>query len=258
MAALLVAISGSCAVGGGERVRDRNLERATPSVSAAGLTRGHLGARPHRPSLAPLGPGIHALGLAPGRDGLLYVPSTYSPSRPPPLVLMLHGAGANARGGIDPFLAFADDAGLLLLAPDSRATTWDVILDDYRGDVEFIDRALGHIFDRFEVDANRMAIEGFSDGASYALSLGLSNGELYTHVFAFSPGFAVPARTQGSPEIFITHGIQDRVLPIGSTSRRFVPALQRRYDIRYEEFDGGHEIPVEFVRAAIDQLLEDR
>ncbi len=31
--------------------------------------------------------------------------------------------------------------------------------------------------------------QGFSDGASYALSLGVPNGDLFTHIVAFSPGF---------------------------------------------------------------------
>jgi predicted esterase len=35
-----------------------------------------------------------------------------------------------------------------------------------------------------------LAVSGFSDGASYALSIGPANGDLFTHVMAFSPGFA--------------------------------------------------------------------
>src|SRR5438093_916835 len=72
-------------------------------------------------------PGTHRLGLEGRRDGLLYVPKGYRSDRLAPLALMLHGAGNHARGGLDPLLPFADKAGLLLLAPDSRESTWDVI-----------------------------------------------------------------------------------------------------------------------------------
>ncbi len=52
-----------------------------------------------------------------------------------------------ATGGLDPFHNRADDAGLLLLAPESRGRSWDVILGGYglggyAPYVEFIDRAL--------------------------------------------------------------------------------------------------------------------
>jgi predicted esterase len=40
---------------------------------------------------------------------------------------------------------------------------------------------------------------GFSDGASYALSLGLANGDLFTHVLGFSPGFMRVPRHVGRP-----------------------------------------------------------
>jgi len=52
-----------------------------------------------------------------------------------------------------------------------------------------------------------VAIQGFSDGASYALSLGLTNGDLFTHVIAFSPGFAAPAEQRGRPRIYVSHGV---------------------------------------------------
>jgi phospholipase/carboxylesterase len=34
-----------------------------------------------------------------------------------------------------------------------------------------------------------VALGGFSDGASYALSLDLTNGDLFASLIAFSPGF---------------------------------------------------------------------
>ena len=108
----------------------------------------------------------------------------------------------------------------MLLVPDSRGRTWDMILGNYGPDVAFIDQALAQTFSRYALNPARLAIGGFSDGASYALSLGLSNGDLFTHIIAFSPGFMAPAQQQGRPPVFITHGTQDRVLPITRCSRR--------------------------------------
>lgn len=233
------------------------LEDAAPATAPVDPSGGRLQSRPRPPTITPDAPGLHRLNLGGRRDGLLYVPAGYRPENPAPFVLMLHGAGGDARGGIDPFLSLADESGLVLLAPDSRDTTWDVIIGRFGPDVSFIDRALGHVFDRYAVDPTRIGIEGFSDGASYALSLGLTNGDLFTHVLAFSPGFSAPGEPVGEPGIFITHGTDDRVLPIDQTSRRLRPRLERAgYPMVYEEFSGGHTVPADRVRRALDWFLE--
>jgi len=101
-----------------------------------------------------------------------------------------------------------------------------------------------------------MALGGFSDGASYALSLGLTNGDLFTHVIAFSPGFMAPAHQVGAPRIYISHGIHDAVLPIDRCSRRLVPILERAgYDVKYHEFDGPHTIPPDIAREAVEWFV---
>jgi len=102
-----------------------------------------------------------------------------------------------------------------------------------------------------------VAIEGFSDGASYALCLGLTNGDLFTHIIAFSPGFASPGISRGSPLVFVSHGTNDRVLPIERTSRRVVPQLETEgYRVQCREFEGGHMVPDEIAREAVEWLLE--
>ena len=221
---------------------------------------GRLAARPARtradppPGEAPLG--LQPLGLDGARDGLLHVPAGYRADRPAPLVVMLHGAGGVARHGLDPFVPFADEAGLILLAPDSRRQTWDVIRGGYGPDIAFINRALTQTFGRYAVDPARVAAEGFSDGASYALSIGITNGNLFTHVIAFSPGFLAPAGQEGAPRLFISHGIHDQVLPIEVCSRRIVPSVRDAgYDVLYREFDGPHVVPPEIAREALDWFL---
>jgi predicted esterase len=159
-------------------------------------------------------------------------------------VLLLHGAGGDAQGGLQLLQPLADRFGTLLLAVDSRDRTWDVIINDYGADIAFVDRALTQVFNHYTVDSKRMAIAGFSDGASYALSVGITNGDLFTHVLAFSPGFMSSAGQVGKPRCFISHGTRDAVLPIDRCSRRIVPQLQRAgYEVLYREFDGPHTVP---------------
>ena len=96
------------------------------------------------------------------------------------------------------------------------------------------------------LDTRRLAITGFSDGASYALSLVITNGDLFTRIIAFSPGFMAPATRRGKPRVFVSHGTRDRVLPIERCSRRVVPQLDHAgYRVWYREFEGGHVVPPE-------------
>jgi predicted esterase len=72
------------------------------------------------------------------------------------------------------------------------------------------------------------------------------NGDLFTAIIAFSPGFVVASTTTGRPRIFVSHGIADPILPIDATSRRLVPELQSAgYDVTFREFEGGHTVPPE-------------
>jgi phospholipase/carboxylesterase len=201
-----------------------------------------LRVRPRKPT-ASIAPGQHRLGLGGDRDGLLVVPRAYSAGRPAPLMVLLHGAGGRAERLASRF-TMADGFGVILLVPDSRGGTWDAIRGPFGPDVAFVGRALDHTFERCAVDARKLAIGGFSDGATYALSLGLDNGRLFTDLIAFSPGFSAHRRPQGRPRIFISHGRSDDILPIDTCSRRLVPQLEDAgYPVTYKEFDGPHTVP---------------
>jgi phospholipase/carboxylesterase len=161
-----------------------------------------------------------------------------------PLLLLLHGAGGTGERILGRLRDAAEEAGVAMLAPDSRDSTWDAIHMGFGPDVTFIDRALTRVFETLAVDPNRIAIGGFSDGASYALSLGLVNGDLFQRILAFSPGFLVNGIRVGKPRVFISHGRADQILPLDQTSRLIVPGLKNRgYDVTFREFEGGHDMP---------------
>ena len=233
---------------------------ATPAGDSAAAgsayARGRLLSRPVAPPRPPGGPGLEPLGLGSERDGVVYAPAGYRPDRPAPLVVMLHGAGGSARRGLPRLRALADAHGLLLLAVDSRAATWEAIAERFAPDTAFIDAALARVFARYAVDPGRIAAEGFSDGASYALGLGLTNGDLFTHTIAFSPGSVPLLERHGAPAVFVSHGTADEILPIDRCSRPIVRELRRRkYAVEYLEFEGPHTVPPAIAERAVRWFL---
>lgn len=201
--------------------------------------------------------GILPLQLDGKKDSFLYIPQEYDCNQPAALAVMLHGAGAPAGQGLSLLQRYADETNIILLAPAAQTYTWDIIAGDAFGpDVILIDQALAHVFATYAINPAQVAIGGFSDGASYGLSLGLTNGDLFTHIIAFSPGFAYTLEKTGKPAVFISHGTKDRVLPIDPCSRRIVPQLQRQgLEVSYKEFDGEHEIPTLISERAVEWFI---
>lgn len=65
-------------------------------------------------------------------------------------------------------------AGVILLAPESRLADWDLIIcDSFGPDISFINAALQAVFARYSVQSSSIGMQGFSDGATYALTLGV-------------------------------------------------------------------------------------
>jgi len=213
-----------------------------------------------RPPRLTVSKGIASLGIGSvdDSDGFIYVPDSYSPSKPAPLLVLLHGAGHTSQEWrIAPLDALFGSKGIVVLAPDSRGPTWDMMLEGFGPDVEFLNRAFDSTFRSVAIDPTRIALGGFSDGASYALSLGLRNGDLFNGLIAFSPGFVSPGKFRGKPKIFVSHGRQDSVLPIDMASREIVPALKKRgYDVNYIEFDGDHIIKKDIANQAAAWMLD--
>jgi phospholipase/carboxylesterase len=198
------------------------------------------------------GAGRHVLQLDGRPGGTLYVPPTYDARAPAPLLVWLHGAGGTGVVSVQ-LAALADEFGFVVLAPDAREWTWDAILGEWGPDVTFVQRAMAHTRERYAIDRERIWLGGFSDGASYALALGISYGNVFRKVYAGAPGLMAPIDVNGRPPIFISHGVDDRTMPIEDTSRKFVPRLRALgYDVTYREHEGRHQLPPTILRDVVE------
>jgi phospholipase/carboxylesterase len=208
-------------------------------------------------------PGVPDLTIAPGRQtfsvsgstAVIHVPQNYQPTTPSPLVVFLHGALRTVDTFMTGHAPISEDTGAIVLMPLSTVGTWDAINGDFGPDVAIINGALDWVFHRCNIDPGKIVLSGFSDGGTYVIALGRANGDLFSRIVAYSPGFLIDVTRTGRAPFLITHGTQDTVLPIDATSRRIVPALRSAgYTVDYREFTGGHAVPLSIVREMMEAL----
>ena len=216
--ALVLVAATAC---GGDR-------QSTPATTAVA---------PHRDC----SPGVHEFALRNGQQVDMRV--TPPGERPYALIVALHGAGGSPDSGLEAFSGAWNLPGLVLVAPAAKARTWTALFSDRDPDLESVDLVVAEAWARCPIDRKRLALGGFSDGATYALTLGIANGDLFPAIIALSPGGILAGTTRGKPRIFVSHGSEDGVLPIAGASDRIVPKLREAgYDVTYRRFRGGHEV----------------
>jgi predicted esterase len=233
--------------------------------AAAASTDGRLSARP----AAPTSPGnrFGAFRLEGWPRPLAFIPPSADAMRPAPFVLVLHGGGSDADWTLNRMMGVAREKGVTLLAPQAEGYTWDAVREarehrrsnaaaKFGDDTARVDASLRLLFDEIPVDSSRCAIAGFSDGASYALSLGPRNCALFSHIMAFSPGGVAPFDDSARAKVFISQGRQDPVLPFANTADSIVPGFRSRgFDVTFEAFNGVHEFREEEIRKAFEWFL---
>ena len=198
-------------------------------------------------------PGVYDFALGNGQAARLRVTPGDGPRA---LIVALHGAGGTPAGAIEAFSGAWDEPRLVLIAPASKGQTWSVLRSEQDFDLESINLALAKAYERCTIDRNRIGVGGFSDGATYALTLGVSNGDLFPAVIAFSPGGIVAGEQRGAPRFFISHGTHDSVLPIARAGDAVVKKLRSAgYPVTYRRFRGDHEVPQGVSKAAVRWFL---
>jgi phospholipase/carboxylesterase len=205
-------------------------------------------------------------------DGAVaYIP--VSAGAHPPLLVLLHGAGHQQLKILESFEDEADKRGIVLLAPDSRGPTWDVVRTaeespsvesplaqelahrfSASADGRRVEAAIANLGKIIPIDRAHSVLAGFSDGATFALGMGMSRDHPFSSVIAWSPGIAIesshPARGR---RVFISHGRQDPVLRFDITCGEIVPMLEEEgARVTFLPFNGRHEIPAAVKDALLD------
>ena len=114
----------------------------------------------------------------------LYVPPSYDPTRPAPLMLVLHGSGGSGRGEHRPWKEVADELGMLVLCAAETGQGYAFSA----GERETSLAALRWARRRANVDENRINVCGISRGGHQAWDLALRHPDRFAGLFPFIGG----------------------------------------------------------------------
>ena len=194
-------------------------------------------------------PGNGRITMGDGLQAFLMVPRALDPTRVYPLVIVLHGAGRQDELLFKGLQGEPDRRDALFLIPRSYQMTWDMIAGGNDADLRFIAYCMRWIYQRYRIDPTRQALLGYSDGASYALALGLSNPRLFSAVMAWAAGFlAIDANNlrpdDPKPRLFVEYGDRDPLFPYEQVALPLRAALEKiGYPLVFRTDEGGGHWP---------------
>lgn len=107
----------------------------------------------------------------------------------------------------------------------------------------------------------RLALVGFSQGAVLALDVGLQHKPAPTAIVVLSGYlFEPPPASDSAPAVLLVHGSTDTIIPISAGRQAYQKLLALGVDVRFEEFEMGHQInlsAVQVVRQFLSLTLLD-
>jgi phospholipase/carboxylesterase len=211
----------------------------------------------------PEGTGAICIGSDPdARDSIwLYVPETYTPDTPAPLITCLHGGSGRGRAFLWSWVRDARSRGAIVVAPTSLGQTWAIQGDD--PDSPHLAHILNFVREQWSIDPTRMLLTGMSDGGTFTYTSGLTPGSPFTHLAPISAAFhpmlvqmADEDRLKGLP-IHIIHGALDWMFPadMARDADRYLRTGGANVTYREVE-DLSHTYPIDMNGEILDWLMK--
>ena len=168
----------------------------------------------------------------------LFVPSSYDPDQPTPMILSLHGLGRSYDWlmGYDEYLNYAEEGGFIVataLGYIRRGWYGTQPLDDPE-DANYSEQdvmnVLSLVRDEFNVDDNRIYLWGHSMGGAGTFHLAKKHPDLWAAIAVAAPA----PRASQSPDdlelfqhmpVLVIHGDDDQTVPV-DVSRSWVTRME--------------------------------
>lgn len=195
---------------------------------------------------------------------LTVVPDNHASDVNYPLVVMLHGFGANMQdlAGLAPaiesegYVYACPNAPIPFdLGPGQVGYGWTPPRGEATPeDIRHAEGLLGGFFDeilaQFQISSGQALLMGFSQGGGMTYRCGLSRPEVFAGLVALSASLPDPDVLRGrlpqhrEQPIFIAHGRADPMVSMESARNTKKFLEEEGYSPDYHEYDMGHEIPL--------------
>jgi phospholipase/carboxylesterase len=204
------------------------------------------------------------------------LPDGYDPELSYPLMIMVHGFGANMQdlAGLAPAInrsgyvyacpnapiAFDLGGGQLgygWMSPRGLATPEEVQEAE-----TFLNGFFEEVFEQFKVTPGQAILMGFSQGGGMTYRCGLGRSDPFAGLVALSASLSDPKELEArlpedrSQPIFVAHGRFDPMVPAerAQAALEFLEGAGYRPD--YHEYDMGHEISVDVLNDLIPWMAK--
>jgi len=171
------------------------------------------------------------------------------------VTVILHGYGAPGTDLVSfaDYLAADGRAFVFPAAPielDSGGLAWATLESEVETSLRSVQSLIAYI--HREYPNAEISVGGFSQGASMSSML-VDSATPISHLILFSPGLFLeetPKPTNTGPAVYISHGMQDDVLPFSDAQKLKLMLSKAGFDVRFTAFEGGHTIPAEVLDEA--------
>ena len=165
------------------------------------------------------------------RSWIVYVPDSYNPNIPAPLVMLLHGRTVTAENQVagSAFNLVAEREGIIAVYPQGLNKEWSYtrpadpsIPTDLPDDDTFIRSLLDELAQDLNIDNNRVYVTGISNGGFMAQRLACTLQDRFVAFasVAATGAFRLPNLCEGKesvPALYI-HGTADAIVPWDGTT----------------------------------------
>ena len=200
---------------------------------------------------------------------LVRVPSRRPDTEPMPMVVMIHGRGADMNDLADLAPMLDPAGGCRFVFPNaakpfepypgmSMGWTWfegwppqgDSLVESRQEMLRFLDE----IIEKYPTPEGKLIVGGFSQGALMALDAGLRTTQKIAGILVMSGGLyekdLPDFRPHAGLPILIAHGSADDVVPVTYARRARRVLEDAGLDVTYDEYPMGHQVAAEEAEAA--------
>jgi polyhydroxybutyrate depolymerase len=158
------------------------------------------------------------------REYLLYVPDSYDPAAPTPLVISLHGGAAWAaqQKDLSGWNRLADENGFIVAYPSGTPQLFNVVRiwrttpERVTKDVQFIASLIDTLEAAYTIDTARIYVNGMSMGGSLAFALSCALSDRIAAVGMVASAHQIPADWCADAKpvpVMAFHGDADPIVP---------------------------------------------